>query len=151
MKKTLGLKIVHPKHGDIAPQTENEYFKNPELVLMFAINDPAVFEQLKEINDWIALEAKKIGAWRETIPSVATRHFERLKENAEKAGIQVSFAGPVNRQYVYKRSEIAEFPREYNEVIYRTGWFGYRSNPDVCEGHVQYDFTAHLLHGVAPT
>lgn len=151
MKRTLGLKIIHPIHGDITPQTENEYFKNPELVLMSAINNPTVFEQLKEINDWIAAEAKKIGAWRETIPSVATRHFERLKENAEKAGIQVHFAGPVNRQYVFKRPEVPDFPGEYNEVIYRTGWFGYRSNPDVAEGHVQYDFTAHVLHGVAPT
>jgi hypothetical protein len=114
---------------------------------MFAINNPTVFKELREINDWIAVEAKKIGAWRETIPSVATRHFERLKENAEKAGIRVHFAGLVNRQYDLKRSEVPVFAEESNEVIYRTGWFGYRWNPDVAEGQVRYDFTAHVLYG----
>lgn len=149
VKQALGPKIVHPIHGDIVPRTEEEYFENPELVLMSALNDPNVFEQLKEISDWIAVQAKKIGAWRETIPSVATRHFERLEENAEKAGIRVRFAGSVNRHYVFVRSDVPDFPEEYNEVIYRTGWFGFRCNPDVAEGFVQYDFTAHALYGEA--
>jgi hypothetical protein len=151
LKQKLGPKIVHPIHGDITAPTENEYFKNPELVLMSAINNPTVFKELKEINEWIADEAKKIGAWRETIPSVATRHFERLKENAEMAGIQVDFAGPVNRQYVFERSEMPDFPEESNEVIYRTGWFAYRWNSDVAEGRVRYDFTVHALYGEART